>query len=227
MKRAALATALLLLILVPAFAADQSVDTVYLKDGSVLKGAIKSLTEESLRIVTSAGLDITIAMDKVERFERGGAKDSSRETGSAAGAAPMLAHAFEVNLLGLLQFGPYARLYLPLGSELFLAPHVRVGYLGALNYILWGAGSFTAGASVLWFMPTDGPNRFYAGPFAEVGIDGETDFIAVLGTNVGYRWRFPNRQYLNTGLIAGVSYDFWDEIFVFAGMLELSWGIEY
>ena len=72
MNRRILVAVLLFAVLLPVMAAgEQVVDTVYLKDGSVLKGTIKSLTDTSLRIVTTTGLDLTIAMDKVARFERG------------------------------------------------------------------------------------------------------------------------------------------------------------
>jgi hypothetical protein len=221
----ALAAAALFALALPAFADQQVVDTVYLKDGSILKGTIKSLTDESLRIVTTAGLDLTIGMDTVDRFERG---SSTNTPAASAGpdAAPLAPSAIEVNLLGLLQFGPYVRYHIQVAPNVFISPHIRVGYLGALNYVLWGGGGIGAGASVLWFFPTPGPNRLYAGSFTEAGIDNETDFILVIGTNVGYRWRFPNGSYWNTGAIAGVSYDFWDELWIFAGMLELSWGRE-
>jgi hypothetical protein len=49
----------------------------------------------------------------------------------------------------------------------------------------------------------------------------------VLGANAGHRWRLPNGSYWTAGVIAGASYDFWDEYLFVAGMLELSWGWEF
>ncbi len=73
MKRILVAAIMLLLAALPVLAVDEAApDTVYLNDGSVIKGTIKSLTDDSLRIVTTTGQDLTIAMDKVKRFERGG-----------------------------------------------------------------------------------------------------------------------------------------------------------
>lgn len=222
----ALVAVVLIGLSLPAFAEETPVDTVYMKDGSVLKGSIKNMTEDTLRIVTTAGLDLTIGMDKVERFERGTGGATPNQAAPAPVGTPLAPLAVEVNLLGLLQFGPYVRLHIQVAPDLFLSPHIRVGYIGALNYILWGGGGIGAGASLLRFFPTPGPNKLYAGPFIEAGIDYETDFVLVVGANFGYRWRFPNGSYWNTGAIAGASYDFWDEYLTVAGMLELSWGKE-
>jgi hypothetical protein len=224
-KRILTAVILILLMALPALAAENAAaDTVYLKDGSVIKGTIKSLTNESLTITTTAGQDLTITMDKVSRIERGGTDGG---TVSEAAGEPLSRFALEVNLLGLLQFGPYIRLHVQVGPELFLSPHVRVGYLGALNYVFWGGGGISAGVSLLKFLPAAGANRFYLGGFTEAGIDYENDFVVVLGANAGHRWRLPNGSYWTAGLIAGASYDFWDEYLFVAGMLELSWGWEF
>lgn len=225
MKRILTAAILILLAVLPALAADDATtDIVFLKDGSVIKGKITSLSNESVTITTTTGQDLTIAMDKVSRIERGGTEGS---TASVAGGEPLGDLALEVNLLGLLQFGPYARLHVRIGPELCLSPHVRVGYLGALNYILWEGGGIAAGVSLLRFLPAAGANRFYIGGFSEAGIDYEEEFVLVLGANAGHRWRLPNGSYWQAGIIAGASYDFWDEYLFVAGMLELSWGWEF
>jgi hypothetical protein len=227
MNTRTLVAVLLLAVLLPALVAaeEQAVDTVYLKDGSVLKGTIKSLTDTALRIVTTTGLDLTIAMDKVERFERG--KSEPEAASPAAEAAPMKDMAFEVNLLGVLQFGPYARLHIRLAPDLFISPHIRVGYAGLLGWILFDNPDIGVGTSLLWFFPGLGANRFYAGGLAEVSLNWEDEINLNFGTNFGYRWRFPNGSYWNTGAIAGFSYNTYWESFFFFGMLELSWGKEF
>lgn len=225
MKRILAAAIMLLFAALPVLAADEAApDTVYLKDGSVIKGTIKSLTDDSLRIVTTTGQDLTIAMDKVKRFERGGTEGS---TAPAAGGEPLSTLALEVNLLGLLQFGPYVRLHVQVGPELCLSPHIRIGYIGALNYVFWEGGGIAAGVSLLKFLPAAADNRFYLGGFSEVGIDYEEDLVLVLGANAGHRWRLPSGSYWQAGLIAGASYDFYDEYLFVMGMLELSWGWEF
>jgi hypothetical protein len=224
-KRILLAVILIVLVVLPALAAESvAADTVYLKDGSVIKGTIKSLSDASLTITTTAGQDLTIAMDKVTRIERGGTEG---EALPEAGGEPLSPYALEVNLLGLLQFGPYVRLHIQIGPELFLSPHVRIGYVGALNYVFWEGGGIAAGVSLLRFLPAAGANRFYIGGFSEAGIDYEEDFVLVLGANAGYRWRLAGGSYWQAGFIAGASYDFWDDYLFVAGMLELSWGWEF
>jgi len=223
MKRVLVAAMLILMAVLTAAAAEPAVDTVYLKDGSVLKGTIKSLTDQALRIVTTTGLDLTIAMDKVQRFERAAGGSAAAGQDEETPLSPL---AVEVNFLGFLQFGPYVRMHVQVGPELFLSPHVRVGYAGALNYVFWGGGGIAAGVSLLKFLPAAGDNRFYIGGFSEAGIDYENDFVAVLGVNAGHRWRLPSGSYWQAGVIAGASYDFWDEYLFVAGMLELSWGWE-
>ena len=121
MKRLLVAAVLILVTILPAAAAEPAVDTVYLKDGSVLKGTIKSLTDEALRIVTTTGQDLTIAMDKVQRFERGAGGSGSTAAVQDEGT-PLSPLAVEVNFLGFLQFGPYVRMHVQVGPELFLSP---------------------------------------------------------------------------------------------------------
>lgn len=210
--------------LLPAFAAGDE-DSIYLKDGSILKGTIKSLTEEALTFVTGGGLELTIPMSKVDRFERKG--ESVAQTPKAAEATPVGPLAFEANLLGFLQFGPYARVHIRLLDNVFLSPHVRVGYAGALGYLLFDNPDIGAGVSVLYFLPSSTPNRWYAGSFTEFAINSTADSILNVGANIGYRWRFPGGSYWNTGVIAGISYNFYREFLFPFGMAELSWGIEF
>jgi hypothetical protein len=48
---------------------------------------------------------------------------------------------------------------------------VRVGYLGALNLIIWGGGVIAAGVSLMQYVPAADANRIYFGGFTEAGID--------------------------------------------------------
>ena len=103
---------------------------------------------------------------------------------------------------------------------------MRVGYAGALNYVFWGGGGIAAGVSLLKFLPGHRWQPLLPRGVLEAGIDNENDFVAVLGVNAGHRWRLPSGSYWQAGIIAGASYDFWDEYLFVAGMLELSWGWE-
>ena len=144
-------------------------------------------------------------------------------------AIPMGKYAVEVNLLGLLQFGPLARFYFGFGNELFLVPHIRIGFAGALIYLLFDypLPDIGVGATFLWFFPMAMDNRMYAGIFAEASLNIEADIVVTGGANAGYRFRFPSGRYWNIGGIAGISYNTWTEFAFFFGMLELSWGLEF
>jgi hypothetical protein len=212
-------------------AAGQEVDVVYLKDGNVLRGTIierQTYPEERITLRTVDGLDIVIPMDKIARITREAAEGGSPESGSAPGLEPMGRYAFEVNLLGFLQFGPFARFHIQIGDGLYLAPHVRVGYLGLLPWVLFDNPDIGVGTSVLSFFPAGSPNnRIYAGGFAEVSLNMEQNIIVTAGANAGYRFRFPGGRYWNLGGFAGMFYDTWYETLYFFGMLELAWGKEF
>jgi hypothetical protein len=154
--------------------------------------------------------------------------------GESAGGLPDLGgaliepYAFEVNLLGFLQFGPFARFHFRVGDGLTVAPHVRVGYAGLLPWLLFDNPDIGVGTSVLGFFPAGlGENRIYAGGFAEVSLNMEGNLIVTAGGNAGYRFRFPGGRYWNVGGFAGMFYDTWWEELYFFGMVELAWGKEF
>jgi hypothetical protein len=145
-----------------------------------------------------------------------------------AGEALIEPYAFEVNLLGFLQFGPFARFHFRVSDGLTVAPHVRVGYAGLLPWLLFDNPDIGVGTSVLGFFPAGlGENRIYAGGFAEVSLNMEGNLIVTAGGNAGYRFRFPGGRYWNVGGFAGMFYDTWWEELYFFGMVELAWGKEF
>ena len=210
-------------------AAAKEVDVVHLKDGSVLRGTIverQTYPEEAVLFRTADGLEITIPMSKIARIT----KESAEGASAAAGleAEPMGSYAFEVNLLGFLQFGPFARFEIGVGNELFVAPHLRVGYAGLLGWVLFDNPDIGVGVSVLKFFPSGfGDNRIYGGGFAEVSLNMEGNLLVTGGANAGYRFRFPGGRYWNVGGFAGMFYDTWYETLYFFGMVELALGKEF
>jgi hypothetical protein len=212
-------------------AEEQAMDVVYLKDGNVLRGTIverQTYPVEGIVLRTADGLDVTIPMDKIQRItkETAGGQDTAAAPGM--GEPLIEPYAFEVNLLGFLQFGPFARFHFRVGDGLTVAPHVRVGYAGLLPWVLFDNPDIGVGTSVLGFFPTgSGNNRLYAGGFAEVSLNMENNLIVTGGANAGYRFRFPGGRYWNVGGFAGLFYDTWYEALYFFGMLELAWGKEF
>jgi hypothetical protein len=212
-------------------AAEQTVDVVYLKDGSVLRGTIverQTYPVEGIVLRTADGLDIPISMDKVKRItqETAGGQEAGGQPGM--GGPLVDPYAFEVNLLGFLQFGPFARFHFRVDDGLTVAPHVRVGYAGLLPWVLFDNPDIGVGTSVLGFFPAGvGNNRIYAGGFAEVSLNLEQNVIITGGANAGYRFRFPGGRYWNVGGFAGIFYDTWYELTYFFAMVELAWGKEF
>ena len=138
--------------------------------------------------------------------------------------------ALEVNVLGLVQFGPYARYHFQVADSMFLSPHIRVGYLGLLYLVFDWWAEIGVGTSYLTFWPTGvGRNHFYAGPVVELQILREDgNFLSGAGFfgNFGHRWYLPSGQFMQVGLLAGVSYSVVDEETLGFGMAELAWGFE-
>ena len=152
---------------------------------------------------------------------------SQAAASTPAAPGPVKPYAVEVNLLGVLQFGPYVRFHIGVGDNIFISPHVRIGYAGALDWLLFGMGDIGAGFSFLFFLPSETPNRLYAGSFTEAAVNENGDFVTNFGANLGYRWRFPGGSYWHTGVIAGISYNFTQDFLFPFGMAELSWGLEF
>jgi hypothetical protein len=224
----------LLLAIAATASAQDTVDVVYLTNGSIIRGTIteeEKFPEPQITIETADGSVFVIKKDDIERIttERRGTKGRDASAGIDA---PMSDQSLEINLLGLLQFGPYVRYHIGIGGEQFISPHIRVGYLGGIYYILDWFPEIGVGVSYLAYWPMGmGAARFYAGGLTEVTVLNYDDpaginDVAVAG-NFGVRWRIPDAtSFWQTGIIAGVGYDFWWEEITFFGMLELSWGWE-
>ena len=134
---------------------------------------------------------------------------------------------FNINPLGLLQFGPIFQYEAKIGQRTYLAPHFRYAYGGLLTHAVWetfddaselSAGSAAIGLGIKGFAETSG-NTWYYGGIAdlgwgtaqyEIGESSESEetatSLAVL-SNVGYRWRSSKGSYLNLGVFIGVATD--------------------
>ncbi len=143
---------------------------------------------------------------------------------------PLADQSLEINVLGLVQFGPYARYHYQVADGMFISPHIRLGYLGLLYLVFDWWAEIGVGVSYLSFWPTGiGRNHFYAGPVAEIQIIREDgNFLSGAGLlgNFGHRWYLPTGQFLQVGLLAGVAYNVVDEATTGFGMAELAWGFD-
>lgn len=138
-----------------------------------------------------------------------------------------------LDLAGFILFGPTLTLETKLSDFMYLTPHIRYYYLGALMYGLqtefdtdnkWRAKSAAYGIG-LRILPerASSPHRMYFGLNMEYGQVGkykagtdreytEKQFLVV--GNIGYRWRFDSRFNLSLGAEIGTVTNFKSEYYV-------------
>ena len=237
MKKALVALILLVLV-VAAVSAQETVDVVYLTDGQVITGKIietEKYPEQRIKIQTEDGTVYIVKMADVEKIVEQTAESSTVTVAAETGDdQPMSRSYVNVNLLGFLQWGPIVEYGFSVAEDLYLAPHLRLDGLGALNWILFPDDTWiytpALGLTVLSFMDISpyNPNRLYYGGGFEIEGAGEVPFEQVILNiygNLGYRWRtVGQKRFMNVGAHLGASYDFWwEELMIFA-MAELSFG---
>ena len=251
MKSAATVLALLVLA-AAAVGAQQTVDVVYLRDGTVITGQIVEMEKypvQRLKIETEDGSVVTVDwadVDRVvERVVRAPAATTEATPAAGGGTAPAPKTAddpampkgyLNINLLGFLQFGPTIEYGFKVAEDLYLAPHLRLDGLGLLNWILFPdtARLYTPaiGIGLQHFLDSSAfnANRLYYGGGLEAEGAGDVPFeepILNVYANLGYRFRSgAHNRFMNVGAHLGVSYDFWWEELMVFGMVELSFGWE-
>lgn len=149
-------------------------------------------------------------------------------------------------LLGLLQFGPIIQYENRISERLYLVPHLRIGYAGALSHIVWGAEGGTiidpalgAGLGLRSFSPSKYTSGawYYSGHLelyyttVEYGGNDPNEKYFQLGVfgNIGYRWRYKNGGFLNVGAFLGVGYGFsnYENTVLPIFMAEVTYGFEF
>ncbi|HUX42881.1 MAG TPA: hypothetical protein VMV83_17075 [Rectinemataceae bacterium] len=226
--RAFFAIAILVSLCSQAVWAQNLVDVVYLKNGSIVRGTIlEQIPNADLKIKTADGSIFVFAMSDVARIT----KEESAPTAPTASQtmAPSTPFTLVVNPLGFAQFGPMVKGEVRIAPNVYLTPWVRFHALGVLSAVVAQSEGETVsiditslglGFGIMRFIPTaDGRRGMYVGAAAEYGwIDSLHDLdkswewrvanvqVAVV-TNIGYRWRFQPMALLLGG-IAGAAYTF-------------------
>lgn len=178
------------------------------------------------------------------------------------GEYPISKFSLSVNPLGFIQFGPLINVEFGINSNLVFNTHVRIPSAGVVSYIVHEVGDddsmsgFAVGGGLIYFAGSK-QSKPYIGFLAEydrtnkvfdVGEDWETaekDNIGVFLFNAGYRFRFENGFYINTGAFLGTAFSSWESkytnssYYVYGprvksgtdmvpfGMLEMTIGIEF
>jgi len=237
MKKA-LAVLILLVLVVASVSAQETVDVVYLTDGQVITGKIietEKYPEQRIKIQTEDGTVYIVKMADVVKIVEQTAEGSAVTVAVDTGDDFSMSRSYiNINLLGFLQWGPIVEYGFSVAEDLYLAPHLRLDGLGALNWILFPDDTWiytpALGLTVLSFMDISpyNPNRLYYGGGFEIEGAGEIPFEQIILNiygNLGYRWRtVGQKRFMNVGAHLGASYDFWwEELMIFA-MAELSFG---
>ncbi len=138
---------------------------------------------------------------------------------------------FNINPVGLLQFGPIFQYEAKVGGQTYLVPYFRYAYAGLLTHAVWtefeeddelSPGTLAFGLGVKSFAQNEG-SSFYYGAFLDfsitnvnyaVGFLDETERKSTdLGVvpNFGYRWRSDRSVYFSLGLYSGLVFTLNDE----------------
>ena len=235
---------------VPAVAADAgTVDVVYLKNGSQIRGSIvEEVPGKQIKIRTADGSLFVYDMAQVVRITRreapapapSGASVAPGAAAPAAGGHPLPAIDLVINPLGLLQFGPIVDLELRATPGLYLLLHLRFHGLGVISHVMesytLSIPSFAGGTGLRYFFTPQTGSTGYLGFVVEVGhnwfTEGYEDTYITFVANGGYRWTFGSTM-MNLGAYLGaaqtVANDLPDALFPLTpvAMLELSfaWGL--
>lgn len=220
--------------------AQGTVDVVYLKNGSVIRGSvIEEIPGKTIKIQTADGSVFVYQMDQVVKVTKAPAihqADAGGSSKTTAPSAPAPGANILINPLGVLQFGPIVALEIEMNPRLYFALHARYHGAGALSYLTdWGLtpASFAGGAGVRYFFRQPGiSGEAYIAFTPELGLNsygdgGTVTYVTVL-FNAGYRWWFGD-VLMNVGadfggaFIVATSYVDSPAVEPF-GMLELSFG---
>lgn len=199
--------------------AQDRVDVVYLKNGSVVRGTIvEQVPNESIKLETADGSIFVFKMSEVERIVREPVAGANKRQGPAP---PMAKSYLVLNPVGVLQFGPIVDFEFRVSSKLYGFAHVRFHGLGLLSHVIstdvLSYLSTAVGGGVRYFFTNESsPNAAYIGGAAEVGYNpysGDAGYVTAyhgsyinltFAGNGGYRWRFDN-FILNVGGYLGVA----------------------
>jgi hypothetical protein len=159
---------------------------------------------------------------------------------------PISRLALSINPLGFVEFGPLINAEVGLTKNLVLNSHIRFATLGLLSYVTadWPdrITGLAYGGGVLYFFG-EKRNKPYVGILSEYQKtkdfwenSSEIDKIITFMFNGGYRFRFENGFFINTGAFFGLGYSHWvwtgsstqeDKEFHAAGLLEVTLGFEF
>lgn len=216
-------------------------DVIVLNNGDELKAKVEEVGSSEVKYRKFENLNgpvYTLRKSEVFmiRYESGTKDVFGKEQVSVTQSVPSrqgneLPNAsFNVNMLGLLQFGPIFQYEGKIGERTYIVPYFRYAYAGVVTHLLWtgfdegrlSPGTAAIGMGLKGFANPNGHTWYYGGfldyHWAKANYDvGEVYETVEKGTylsaisNIGHRWRYQNGSYLNVGIFAGTSFTLKEE----------------
>ncbi len=198
-------------------------------DGSRVEGTLIGVADTDITVMREDGRLVTVLRSEVEDVRGVSRAPAPAATEQREDAPkqdyPLGSSYFLFDPLGFLQVGPVLEYGFLVGTDLYVAPRIRLLGLGVVSQALSGwemkAYSLAAGIGVTRMFPTESANRVYGGGTVEFGVswyEGEDSWeswegntgLLILSSNAGYQWRYPSRFFLRFGGFAGVGIELWD-----------------
>lgn len=214
-------------------------DVIVMRNGDELQAKIEEVGTSIIKYKKYENLDgptYSVEKNKVFmiRYENG-SKDVFNETAKVEPASQPVSRStdselpqlsFNINPLGLLQFGPIFQLESKIAPQTVIAPYFRYAFAGVATHAIWtgfeedselSAGTAAVGVGLKNFATTD-DSWYYGGildfswataryDVSEIDATEEKATTLALVSNFGYRWRSGRGTYINVGLLAGASFD--------------------
>ena len=195
-------------------------------DGSEVAGKLMGFDPLKLTVMKKDGRIVTVYRSDIMQLK--GDAASIRQN---VAKTPIGQTEFEINILGLLQFGPIFSYDLKIADDIMVGGHLRLQGIGVLYQLIASKAfedfaapwSFALGFQMKYLFPnTLSNNRMFMGFFADFGLgwtsgDFDTSWEwkgnhgnLVIALQYGYRWRYASGFYLNVGIMAGYCFLVWD-----------------
>ena len=196
-------------------------------DGSEVSGKLMGFDVLKLTVMKKDGRIVTVYRSDIMQL-----KGEMQLTLPNVVKTPIGQSEFEINILGLLQFGPIFSYDFNVAADIMVGTHLRLQGIGVLYQLIASKAfedfaapwSFALGFQMKYLFPnTLSNNRMFMGFFADFGLgwtsgDFDTSWEwkgnhanLVIALQYGYRWRYPSGFYLNVGIMAGYSLVVWDQ----------------
>ena len=214
---------MLILLFTSISTAQEMVDVVYLKNGTVIHGIIiEQVPGKTIKIKTYDSNIFVYSLDEVAKITK---ESNNNITPYAGGVYDPIESQIIMHPLGFLQAGPIIQALFKVAPNTIIGPHIRFAGLGLLyvENVSTDADkvsptSIAAGIEVKYYFDnSNSHDRWYLGGLAEYGYGSWSGAVGYLDEwkgehtywdfllNGGYCWRFSEGIIINLGAFLGVA----------------------